>query len=72
MARTGMKTIFFPADDLPSSLDFIDKVKKKVTYVNLLISMKGDRIEMKVRGSRDAVTRALQEIREYYVDIVKS
>ncbi|HMF33716.1 MAG TPA: hypothetical protein VKK79_19990 [Candidatus Lokiarchaeia archaeon] len=72
MARTGVKVIFFPAEDLSAAVEFIDKIKKKVGYLTMQISMKSGQIEVKLRGSKDNVVRAQQEIRGFYNDIVKS
>ncbi len=73
MARTGFKTIYFPAaPKLETTIEFMEKVQKKVTYVSLQMSMKRDSIEIKLRGSKDIISRALQEIKSWYTSIVKS
>jgi hypothetical protein len=73
MARTGFKTIHFPAaPKLDTTIEFMEKVQKKVTYVSLQISMKRDSIEIKLRGSKDVLSRALQEINSWYRAIIKS
>ncbi len=73
MARTGFKTIYFPAaPKLDTTIEFMEKIQKKVTYVSLQLSMKRDSIEIKLRGSKDVLSRALQEIKAWYVAIVKS
>ena len=38
MARTGVKTIFFTIEDLSAAVAFIDRVKKKVTYISMQLS----------------------------------
>ncbi len=73
MARTGFKTIYFPAaPQLETTIEFMEKVQKKVTYVSLQISMKRDAIEIKLRGSKDVLSRALYEIKSWYIAIVKA
>jgi hypothetical protein len=73
MARTGFKTVYFPAaPKLDTTIEFMEKVQKKVTYISLQISMKRDTIEIKLRGSKDLLSRALQEIKAWYVAIVKA
>jgi hypothetical protein len=72
MARTGFKTIHFPAAPrLENTIEFMEKIQKKVTYVSMQLSMKRDSIEVKLRGSKDMLSRALEEIKAWYVSIVK-
>ncbi|OLS13380.1 MAG: hypothetical protein RBG13Loki_2976 [Promethearchaeota archaeon CR_4] len=73
MARTGYKTIHFPAAPrLETTIEFMEKVQKKVTYLSMQISMKRDSIEIQLRGAKDVLNRALQEIKAWYVSIVKN
>ncbi len=73
MARTGFKTIYFPvAPNLDTTIEFMEKIQKKVTYASLQMSMKRDSIEIRLRGSKDVLSRAIQEIKSWYTAIVKS
>jgi len=73
MARTGFKTIHFPVGPhLETAIEFMEKVQKKVTYVSMQIAMKRDTIEIRLRGAKDVLSRALQEIKGWYISIVKS
>ncbi len=73
MARTGFKTVYYPAaPKLDTTIEFMEKIQKKITYVSLQLSMKRDSIEIKLRGSKDTLSRAIQEIKSWYSAIVKS
>ncbi len=73
MARTGFKTVYFPAaPKLDNTIEFMEKIQKKITYVSLQLSMKRDSIEIKLRGSKDMLSRALEEIKSWYITIVKT
>lgn len=60
MARTGRKLLTFPFST--DFLDLLQKLKKRLTNVNVVLSVKSGRIEVDVRGTREAVAWAVREL----------
>ena len=73
MARTGFKMLYFPVSPhLESTVEFMEKIQRKVTYISFQLSMKRETIEIRLRGSKDLLSRAIQEIKYWYTAIVKN
>ena len=64
MAKTGLKKVVFPFSvDL---VEVLEKFRKKVFYVDMVLVVKKGKIEITVRGSRENVNRAVYELRQLY------
>lgn len=67
MAKHGDKTIFFNFNDLEYATFFLDFIKKKKFYAQVLGSInQKNQLEFKIRGTPDQVKIAIQKIMKLY------
>lgn len=67
MAKTGEKSLQFPFS--LDTLDFLEKLKKKINYVMFTLNVKNDKILINVKGTRESVSRAVYEIKNLFVSV---
>ena len=66
MTKVGKKVIHFinNSDSLDNIIKFLENVKKKITYLNLNVSVDGKNIKITLFGSRDLQNLATERLKD--------
>ncbi|MHA1933533.1 MAG: hypothetical protein ACW96X_13395 [Promethearchaeota archaeon] len=66
MRKVGKKVIHFYNDNgsLDNAIAFLENVQKKITYINLTVSIEGKNIKITLFGSRDLQNLAIGRLKD--------
>lgn len=66
MTKVGKKVIHFinNSDSLDNIIKFLENVQKKISYLNLNISVDGKNIKITLFGSRDLQNLAIERLKD--------
>lgn len=65
MGNVGRKKLYLDFDTDPHSLKQIEEIKKKLSgKISMVIKLKGDKLEIDIRGSKLSIQEAILKIKE--------